>query len=286
MGRGNVKARSRARAWVMGGLAALMVGGALLLWPERSSEMSASIRIAESDSQDLQSFATTRVFFGHQSVGGNVIDGLAPTFAAAGLPAPSIIEARESGDGSSGALLHAHVGANGDPLGKIRDFNDLMNGSLGDNVDVALMKLCYVDVVAGTDVDAVFAAYAATMAELEAKHPSVRFLYTTVPLSTDRGWKSIVKSWIGRDDQMGPADNLARERYNQLVRARYGSSGRLFDIAGIEATMRDAPTQRTADGSTYYVLNAALAADPGHLNELGSRLAAAELIRIVAGARG
>ncbi len=128
--------------------------------------------------------------------------------------------------------------------GKFGDFTDGERRSLGDGVDVALLKLCYVDVVAGTDVDAVFAAYSALMDELERKHPSVRFLYTTVPLSTDRGWKSIVKSWIGRDDQMGPADNIARERYNELVRARYGASGRLFDIAAVEATMTEIPTQR------------------------------------------
>jgi hypothetical protein len=279
-----VKIRSRGRVWLASVMAALMVGGALLLWQGKDPAVTASVKIIEPDSDELRTFASTRVFFGHQSVGGNVISGLAPTFEAAGRPAPTVVETRESPGVESG-VLHAHIGANGDPLGKFRDFADIVNGTLGDDVDVALLKLCYVDVVATTDVDAVFSAYSEMMAELESKHPSVRFLYATVPLSTDRGWKAIVKSWIGRDDQMGPADNIARERYNDLVRARYGSSGRLFDIAAVEATMSVAPTRRDSDGRTYYVLNDALAADPGHLNELGSRLAAAELIRVVAGAR-
>lgn len=279
-----MKVRSRRKVWLAGVMAALLAGGAMLLWQGKEPTGTASVKITEPDSDDLREFASTRVFFGHQSVGGNVISGVAPTFEAAGRSAPAVVETRESPSAELGVLAHAYVGANGDPLGKFRDFAEIVNGPLGDGVDVALMKLCYVDVVASTDVNAVFAAYSAMMAELERKHPSVRFLYTTVPLSTDRRWKAVVKSWIGRDDQMGPADNIARERYNELVRARYGSSGRLYDIAAVEATMRDAPTRRNSDGRTYYVLNDALAADPGHLNELGSRLAAAELIRMVAGA--
>jgi hypothetical protein len=45
------------------------------------------------------------------------------------------------------------------------------------------------------------------------------------------------------------------------------------------------PAVRSQDGETYHVLNAALSADAGHLSELGARVAAAELIRIIAAAR-
>lgn len=280
-----MKIRSRGSIWLASVMAVLAAGGAMLLWQGKEPAVAASVEIVEPDAEDLREFASTRVFFGHQSVGSNVISGVVSTFEAGGLSAPGIVETRASTIPEMGVLAHTHIGVNGDPLGKFRDFAEVVNGTLGEGVDVAVLKLCYVDVVAGTDVNAVFSAYSAMMAELERKHPSVRFLYTTVPLSTDRGWKSVVKSWLGRDDQMGPADNIARERYNELVRVRYGSSGRLFDIAAIEATMKDAPTLRDSNGQAYYVLNDALAADPGHLNEFGSRLAAVELIRVVTEAR-
>lgn len=278
-----MKVRSRGKLWLAGVLAVLLAGGAVLLWQGKGAGMAATVDVVEPDSKDLTDFAATRVFFGHQSVGANVISGVAPTFEAAGRSAPVVVETRDRQPGGAGFLAHAPVGVNGDPLGKFDDFVKVLDGPLGEQVDVALVKLCYVDVVAGTDVEALFSAYSTTMAKLESKHPDVRFVYTTVPLTTDRGWKATVKSWIGQDDQMGPADNLARQRYNELVRARYGASGRLFDIAAVEATMAGSPTRRHSDAQEYFVLNGALAADPGHLNDLGSRAAAAELIRVVAG---
>ena len=274
--------KSRRTLVVLCVLAALVLGSSVWLWQGKEPAMTAKVTVTEPSASELTRFADAKIFFGHMSVGSNVISGVGPTYAAAGREAPSIVETRDTVVEEAGFLAHAHMGVNGDPFGKFDDFAAVINGPLGDQVDVALLKLCYADVVAGTDVEAVFAAYSKTMVELERKHPTVRFLYTTVPLSTDRGWKSTVKSWIGQDDQMGPADNTARQRYNELVRQRYGATGRLFDIAAVEATMTETPMQRSADGRTYYVLNGALAADPGHLNELGSRVAAAELIRVVA----
>lgn len=264
-------------------LVSLIAGVALWSWDGKGATVTGPIEVSEPSPADLRAFGDAKVLFGHQSVGGNIIAGVNATFSALGGPAPTVIETRERVSADGGFLAHAHVGVNGDPYGKFDDFVTLINGPLGNQVDVAIVKLCYVDVVADTDVNAVFSAYSTMMEELGRRHPSIEFLYTTVPLSTDRGWKATIKSWIGQDDQMGPADNVARQQYNELIRARYGATGRLFDIAAIEAT---ATTQQTVDGATYYVLNAALAADPGHLNELGSRLAAADFIRLVANNTG
>lgn len=279
-----MKMQLRSKVWLASVLAMLMAGGAIWLWQGKETTVAASVKVTEPGADDLTAFAATKVFFGHQSVGANVISGVGPTFEAATRPGPTVVETRDSPPSDSGALLHAYIGVNGDPFGKFTDFARVLNGPLGNHVDVAILKLCYVDIVASTDVDAVFSTYSTMMDELEKKHPSVRFVYTTVPLSTDRDWKAIVKSWIGRDDQMGPADNVARQRYNELIRERYGRSGRLFDIAAVEATILDIPMQRSVDGRKYYVLNGALASDPGHLNELGARVAAAEFIRVVADA--
>ena len=120
------------------------------------------------------------------------------------------------------------------------------------------------------------------MDAIAARHPRVRLVYTTVPLTTDRSWKAKVKAAIGSPDRRGPADNLVRHRYNTLVRERYGSSGRLFDIAGVEATLDREPMLRRLGGQGYHVLNRDLASDAGHLNAEGARAAAAEFVRVVA----
>lgn len=275
---------SRRRAVWLIAAAILVIAGLALALTERETTLSASVAAPAPTRGELAEFAETRVFFGHQSVGANIVSGVAPLYADASIPAARIVETRElSSLGPGGFLAHAAVGVNGDPVGKFEDFAAILDGPAGEQVDVALLKLCYADIVSSTDVSAVFDAYVELMSGLEAAHPSVRFIYTTVPLTTDRTWKSTLRTMISGDDQMGPADNVARERYNQMVRDRFADSGRLFDVAAVEATLNGDPMRRSLDGAGYHVLNRALSSDAGHLNDLGSRLAAGELVRVIAG---
>lgn len=248
--------------------------------------MNEQVAIAEPSESELRVAGQTKVLFGHNSVGMNILDGVSKVYADASVPAPAIadvsgpeISGASMTDAEGATLRHAYIGVNEDPLSKFTAFKELVASPAGKDVDVALMKLCYVDIIAATDVQAVFDAYVSTMEEVEAAHPDVRFLYTTVPLTADRNWKSKVKAALGRDDEMGPADNIARERYNAMIREKYGATGRLVDIAAAEA---EGTGERTQDGSTYYVLNKNLTFDRGHLNEAGSEAVAAELLKMVA----
>lgn len=236
---------------------------------------------------ELGSVADARVFFGHQSVGDNILGGLPAVYDDAGVAAPRIVEIDAKVSDDAPFVGHAHVGTNGDPASKVAAFTDLLRSGLGDQADVALLKFCYVDVDSTTDAQALFDTYAGAMDALQQEYPGLKLIYTTVPLSTDRGWKSKVKAGLGRDDHMGPADNLVRERYNALVRKRYAATGRLFDIAKVESTNADGTqARRDKDGDTYHVLAEDLALDPGHLNAQGSKSAAAEFVRIVSATRG
>jgi hypothetical protein len=242
------------------------------------------VAVPEPTGAQLDALGQTRVLFGHQSVGANVIDGLTGLYADAGREPPGIADVADAG-AEDASIVHALVGVNGDPEGKFAAFRDLVDAGRGASAEIALVKLCYTDITSSTDVDAVFAGYTELMTELEARHPDITFLYTTVPLTTDRSWRANLKALFGSDDQMGPADNQARQRYNELVREHYGASGRLFDVAAVEATMASDPARRSENGSDYYVLNEALSSDAGHLNDVGSRIVAAELIRIIADVR-
>lgn len=240
-----------------------------------------TIDVPEAAPADLRQVTGVRVFFGHQSVGANVLGGVAPVYAAAGEPAPRLVETRLPVDAPA-FVAHAKVGRNRDPIAKLADFAEILDGPLGDELDVALVKFCYADVTADTDVPGLYEAYQAALEALQRRRPGIRFIRATVPLTTDRGWKAKTKALLGRDDQQGPADNLARQRYNAMVRDRYAADGRLFDIAEVEATVAQQPMTRRLRGQQYQVLNRALSSDAGHLNDLGSALAATELIRIVA----
>ncbi|WP_051208361.1 hypothetical protein [Propionicicella superfundia] len=230
-------------------------------------------------------FAQTRVFFGHQSVGADIIGGLSAVYTGTST-SPDLVESRTAQPGTGGVFQHAAVGANGDPSGKITDFAALLNGGIGDDVDVALMKLCYIDFTSSTDPRALFEEYATTMDALERAYPDVTFLYTTAPLTVDPGWAqkatSTFKVWLGRTTSNTP-ENLVRGQYNDLIRERYGSTGRLYDIAALESRLDDGyHAGKEYEGATYMVMNPDLASDGAHLNERGARLLAEGLVRLVA----
>lgn len=245
--------------------------------------MSPTIPPGQPSKEQLTAFSRARVFFGHQSVGANILTGMAANYEGSGVPPVAVVESNRVPPAGPGFLAHALIGSNGDPLGKLAAFADVMSGPMGRAVDVAILKFCYADVVVTTDPVAVFDAYVATMARLEAAHPGVRFLYCTVPLTTDRTWKSVLRTLLRGADGMGAEDNVVRHAYNQLVREGFGDSGRLFDVAAVEATLAGDPMVRSTRGAIYHVLNRALSSDAGHLNAVGAKLAAAELLRAAVG---
>ena len=157
---------------------------------------------------DLTAVAHTRVFFGHQSVGMNVLNAVPGVYADNGVSAPPIEQGRTEPGAKGGFIAHQFIGENGKPLLKLEDFDRTMRGGMGRQVDVALMKFCYVDITTSTDVDALFARFRDTMGALERDFPNVTFIHVTAPLTIVSG---------------GQAENVARERLNALIRGEYAS---------------------------------------------------------------
>ena len=221
-------------------------------------------------SEDLAAVSDTRVFFGHQSVGQNVLDGVRELYAERQQPAPAIND--------------AFIGENEKPLRKIEDFDATLRRGRGDEVDVAMMKLCYIDITPRTDVEALFGAYRTTLAALEKDLPAVRFVHVTVPLMTEPGPLTSLKARLTRNERFGPAENVARERLNALIRREY-AGGHLFDLAAVESTTPDGTrVSGVHRGTTYYALHDGYASDNGHLNRAGSRAAATAWLTSVAAA--
>lgn len=217
---------------------------------------------------DLDTVAGARVFFGHQSVGQNVLDGVRAVYPASGRSAP--------------AVRDAYLGENEKPLLKIEDFDARMRAGMGREVDVAMMKLCYIDITTQTDVDGLFGAYRTTLAALERDFPDVTFVHVTVPLTTERGRLAAVRAGLTRSERYGPGENVNRERLNSRLRDEY--AGRhLFDLAAAESTAPDG-TRVTGRhrGSDYYALYDGFASDSGHLNPTGAQVAATAWLATVA----
>ncbi|MET0467828.1 MAG: hypothetical protein ABWZ87_03735 [Aeromicrobium sp.] len=236
----------------------------------------------EASEADMESLAGTKVFFAHQSVGDDVLRGIGLIHEQEGLPAPEVTEATTvAGPG----ITHMHVGTNGDPLGKIKEFDSVVRAGVGEQADVVVFKLCYIDLWASSDLDEVFAAYRDTLRSLQEAYPDTAFIATTEPVTTRRTWKGWIKKAIGRDDGLANENNIARERYNQMVRAEFSQPAELWDIAAMQSTTPAGErVAATEDGQTFYALYDGYARDPGHLNEAGSIVAAHSFLAAVASA--
>lgn len=272
------------------GISGVAVAAGLLVWQDRLQDRgrltSADVSAAASAGA-LDEAAALRVFFAHQSVGANLVDGLSGAYAAAGTRAPPVVELSGEPrvppvlrDTRGGVFAHVLIGENGDPLDKIRDFDAWMRSGVAEEVDVALLKFCYLDVTATTDVNAVFAAYQQSIDALQRDFPDTLLVAVTTPLTTEPALGSRIKGLLGGSNP-APADNAARQRFNALLRSSY--AGRVFDLATLESTAPDGSrVTGTSGGETYYALYGGYATDEGHLNRTTSQVAAARLMDFLA----
>ena len=222
--------------------------------------------------QELQSIRNLKVYFGHQSVGGNILDGLREI---------------EKHTGVSSNVADSLIGQNGDPVGKCEDFSRKLS-ALPALPDVALMKFCYIDFDRNTDPEKLFASYTATLDALQTKYPGVTFVPVTAPLTTiSPAWKRTLKKLMGSVDAASAA-NARRAEFNGLITKHY-SDRPVFDVARVESTNPDGSrSQFDWNAQTAYSLVDAYSSDGGHLNELGRKVAAEELVHtlsVVARAR-
>ena len=220
-----------------------------------------------------------RVFFGHQSVGSNILKGirsLSPT-------SPIAEHASKMPSVRSAGLYHAFIGQNQHPHSKIDEFAQVLTQPTA-TYDYAMMKLCYVDISRVTDIDQLFQYYVAMIRELQAAVPRLQIVHLTIPLRTIRlGVRSRLKLLMGHS-VTAVDDNVRREAYNQLIRSRYGDDGYMFDLADFEATRPDGTSNFVTCGDQIIrTLYSGYSDDGGHLNAHGRRMIARQLIRLIDG---
>lgn len=232
----------------------------------------------------LETLAKTKVYFGHQSVGRNVLQGLDELSKAAGVSVQ--VKKLDGSPWNAPAVAHSEIGKNNDPLGKIADFSQALARPEMTGTEVAILKFCYLDVAHDTikDPRALVEAYARGVDAVRAAHPNLKLVHATSPLRSDPpGWKTAIKRMIGRQTWEDP-DNVLRNAYNDEIRKRFAGQP-IFDIALAESTLPDGSRSAfTLDGKTVYTLAAPYTDDGGHLNERGRQYIAATFAKSVADA--
>ncbi len=231
---------------------------------------------------DLQVLSGTKMFFGHQSVGRNIIQGIKELMQKSGVHTLHIIDAK-SDSLPEFYFAQANVGKNKFPQTKCADFARLIREKLGpDGVQYAFLKFCFVDVTRKSDVHKIFEEYRATIDTLHREFPEITFVHFTVPLKVkSTGFKSTVKRWLGKASTRD-LDNAQRNAYNRLLKETFRGQP-VFDLAAVESTYPDVERETfTLKGQTLYSLIPQYSSDGGHLNEQGRQWVAAHLLRYLA----
>ncbi len=226
--------------------------------------------------------AEKKIFFGHQSVGYNIIDGIKDVIGESDHIRLNIVETREPSKFDQPIFAHARVGKNMDPVSKIKSFKNVMDAGVGNKVDIAFLKFCYIDVMRDSDPQRILDDYSSTIEDLKTRYPKAKFLHVTVPIcsgpkSIERVLKESVKRLIGRPGVLD--DNKMRQRYNTLLKDAYSQKEPIFDLALIESVnpigCRYYATKGTAK---VCVMVPEYTDDGGHLNKLGRRKVAEQLL--------
>jgi len=230
----------------------------------------------------VESFSRKTIFFGHASVGQNIVQGMKeiagtdPRFKKI-----RIVEVDETTDMKEPGFYHAVNGRNGYPKTKCNAFiNLLLKNRMGDQLDVGLFKFCYVDIERDSNVQDLFDYYVTTIGDVKKEFPKHKIVHVTVPLYVHpTGVKGFVINLLRPD-----MANIKRNRFNELLKSRYSGTDPIYDLARVEYETGPGETARfTHDGKVYHSLAEAYTDDGGHLNETGRFLAAKELIRTLSG---
>jgi hypothetical protein len=223
-------------------------------------------RISETEWQKLSG---KRIFFGHQSVGYNIIEGIASILKDNPELPIKVKETHEVSDLGLPVIAHFQIGKNRDPKSKIDAFAAFLRNGLADSIDIAFMKLCFVDFNKHTNTDDLFGYYKKAMDSLRHSFPNLTIMHSTVPLLAK---SSGIKAWIKLILRMD--NNVYINRYNELIRENY-TEDILFDIAKIESTYPNGTFYRYAFGMPGLIPE--YSQDGAHLNRQGSVILANEM---------
>jgi hypothetical protein len=230
--------------------------------------------------------AEKKIFFGHKSVGYNIIEGVKDIVKERNYIKLNIVETREPLEFHRPIFAHAQVGRNTDPASKIKAFENIMDTGIGNKVDIAFFKFCYVDVMRDSNPQKIFTNYRNALEDLRARYPKTKFLHVTVPVrSTPKGakrnLKESIKLLIGRPGVL--EDNMKRQHYNTLLNNACSKTDPLFDVALAESiSPSGSRCYAVKDKAKIYFMDSQYTSDGGHLNEEGRKRIAEQLLIILA----
>ena len=224
-----------------------------------------------------------KIYFGHQSVGFNIMDGIEDLKKEYPQIKLQAVETKKINDLKPGVLAHSRVGKNTEPETKMDEFENVLDQGVGRKADAAALKFCYVDMTGETDVDQLFNQYKVRVEKIRKQYSNLNIIHFTEPLTvTKKTWKTWLKQLMGKKDIWEFSGNIKRNQYNELLVNEYKGKDPILDIAAIESTKPDGSRQSfEVNGNTYYSMVPEYTYDGGHLNETGRKKVAEQLLLLL-----
>lgn len=224
-----------------------------------------------------------RIYFGHQSVGANILAGIQDMGRTDPAFALNIVESCKPDAYNEPVLGHSRIGRNHDPRSKIDGFSEVLGAGLGNRVDMALFKFCYVDVTDGSDYTGLFDYYRNVMKQLARAYPHTQLIHVTLPVTVMPGLLRRIVGNLRRRPNRAAHDNLARAEFNRLLIQTYAEIAPVFDLAGVESTTASGRAVRYAlRGREFRTLVPSYSSDGRHLSETGRRVVASKFLHFLA----
>ncbi len=250
--------------------------------PERKIYLANIEKVSQSAWTNL---AKKNIFFGHQSIGFDIIEGIKNLLKENPRINLKIIYGNFTTNLHSPVLAHYKIGHNGDPMSKISNFADVMTKNNNNTIDIAFFKFCYIDFTYNSNIKSIINSYKTCILTLQHICPETTLIHFTVPLTfTKTGIKTWIKQLLRKNYIWEYDDNIQRSRFNDLLRQEFKDSGHLFDLAAIESTFPNGERcSFTRNGRVNYSLVPDYTSDGSHLNKLGRKKVAEQLLILLAG---
>lgn len=225
---------------------------------------------------------STRLLFGHQSVGADLLRGVKEIRDEQGR-GPAVVGHEEIDRAPPGnVIVDATVGVNKDPASKMESCLKILEGGIASHVDAVMLKFCYIDVNARPTAEDLWHRYVEFAEHVRARFPSLALKHCTIPLRRlPAGPYALARRLLGHRHPESER-NRAREWFNERLRERFAAAGSLFDLATLESTHADGSRCVQGRGAERtFGLAPELTHDGGHLNEFGRRRLAARFIEFL-----
>jgi hypothetical protein len=208
--------------------------------------------------------ATQKIYFSHASIGSNIMSGLAAlhSYSPSKYPLSQTKAGASPPSQTTNGMIYEYPRGNPGWSAKVSSFETyVLNGWHDPKIDIAMNKFCYIDQDAG------LTPYLDSMAALETKYPNTKFVYFTIPLSTENGSTAALRAQF----------NINLRKWIDTQNNKL-----FFDLADIESTNPSGARQTfTYKGMDYENLYKGYTSDGGHLNTEGSQRAATGLYSLI-----